>query len=295
MTDADVQYPESNAAGFEVDAGVRAFRIGSASARSALLTILGEFVRPRGQAVWTSALLRALAEIGVEQKAARQAISRMAQEGLLVSERSGRRVRWSLTEAGVTLLRDGADRIYGFLRAHREWDERWLVVTVAVPEAQRSLRHRLRTQLTWLGMGSPSPGLWVIPDAGKEDAVLAVLDELGLRAKAFAWIGTWVPVDDVRTLISAAWDLDELAEKYRHFTDWTTEMAPLTSAETFVAQVELVHEWRRFPFLDPDLPASLLPSDWPAVRAVDAFDASHERWHDTAQAQWEVWAEQEGG
>jgi phenylacetic acid degradation operon negative regulatory protein len=72
-------------------------------------------------------------------------------------------------------------------------------------------------------------------------------------------------------------------------------MTPTTSAETFVAQVALVHEWRRFPFLDPDLPASLLPSGWPAVRAVATFDESHQRWHDTAQAQWDVWAGQENG
>ncbi|MFC9838028.1 PaaX family transcriptional regulator C-terminal domain-containing protein [Rhodococcus sp. NPDC127530] len=291
----DVRYPDSDAAPLDVAVGARPLGVASTSARSALLTILGEFVGPRRQAVWTSTLLRALAAIGVEHKAARQAISRMAQEGLLESERSGRRVRWSLTERGATLLRDGADRIYGFLREDRSWDGRWLVVNVAVPEVQRSLRHRLRTQLTWLGMGSPAPGLWVIPDADKEGAVLGVLEELGLRSNAFAWIGSWVPVEDVQSLISAAWTLDELAAQYRDFTTWVAGMAPLTPAETFVAQVALVHEWRRFPFLDPVLPASLLPSDWPATCAVDAFIEGHARWHDAAQAQWEAWAAEEAG
>jgi phenylacetic acid degradation operon negative regulatory protein len=39
-----------------------------------------------------------------------------------------------------------------------------------------------------------------------------------------------------------------------------------------------VHAWRRFPFLDPDLPAELLPADWPRPRAHDLFAGRHERW-----------------
>ena len=33
------------------------------------------------------------------------------------------------------------------------WDGRWLVLSVPIPETQRRLRHRLRTRLTWLGLG----------------------------------------------------------------------------------------------------------------------------------------------
>ena len=40
--------------------------LGSASAASLLLTILGEFVLPAGEPVWTSALVRLLGELGVE-------------------------------------------------------------------------------------------------------------------------------------------------------------------------------------------------------------------------------------
>ncbi|MGC4109499.1 MAG: PaaX family transcriptional regulator C-terminal domain-containing protein [Nocardioides sp.] len=33
----------------------------------------------------------------------------------------------------------------------------------------------------------------------------------------------------------------------------------------------LVHEWRKFLFDDPGLPAELLPSDWPGFAAADLF------------------------
>src|ERR1700704_4253861 len=92
------------------------------SARSLLMTVLGEYVLPRGRAVWTSALVDALAMFGVEAKSARQALARTAAEGWLASERVGRRVRWALTPPGHRLLTEGARRIYDFGGAERTWD-----------------------------------------------------------------------------------------------------------------------------------------------------------------------------
>src|SRR4051794_16752844 len=162
----DVRRPRSGTSRFR-----SMWRVEANSARSILLTMLGEFVHPRGGEVWTGTLVAALAATGIEPKAARQALARTAAEGLLASSRHGRRARWRLTGAGGALLTEGTERIYGFMRGSRTWDGRWLVITVGVPESQRQLRHRLRTRLTWLGLGSPSPGLWIVPDTGKEAAV----------------------------------------------------------------------------------------------------------------------------
>src|SRR3954447_2002740 len=126
-----------------------ALRDTAPSARSLLLTVLGEFVHPREGRVWTGTLVEALGALGVEAKSARQALARTAAEGLLASERQGRRVRWALTADGARLLEEGTQRIYGFMREPHAWDGRWLVLTVGVPESQRQLRHRLRTKLTW--------------------------------------------------------------------------------------------------------------------------------------------------
>ena len=51
---------------------------GYPSARSLLLTVLGEFVHARGGRVWTGTLVDALGALGVEQKSARQALARAA-------------------------------------------------------------------------------------------------------------------------------------------------------------------------------------------------------------------------
>ena len=49
------------------------------------------------------------------------------------------------------------------------------------------------------------------------------------------------------------------------------------------AQTMLVHEWRKFPFLDPDLPVDLLPGKWPRQRAREVFRERHDAWGQMAQ------------
>lgn len=264
----------------------RRLETGAGSARSLLLTVLGEFVYPRHRPVWTGVLVDALGQLGVEEKSARQALARTAAEGLLEPDRHGRRVQWTITEHGTRLLEEGTRRIYGFMRGQRPWDGRWLVLNVAIPETQRRLRHRLRTRLTWAGMGSPAPGLWVVPDAGKEAEIEAIVAELGVGAHAYAWAGQATGFADQQRLVAEAWSLDEVEDRYARFIERFGNMAPSDPAEGFVQQVLLVQEWRRFPFLDPALPAALLDHDWPGPLAAATFHHQHDACHALAQAHW---------
>jgi len=264
----------------------RRLDVGSGSARSLLLTMLGEFALPREEPVWTSTVLEALGRLDVEQRASRQALARTSAEGLLTSERHGRRTAWTLTERGSALLAEGATRIYGFMRTPHEWDGRWLVLTVSIPESQRKLRHRLRTQLTWLGLGSPYSGLWVSPDASKAEAVDGVIRGLGLEAQSCAWIGPTAGIGEETRLVEAAWDLGDVEKHYLEFLEAFDGRRAATASEAFAAQVVLVHEWRRFPFLDPDLPRELLDHDWPGQRAAGVFHDRHAQWHRQAQQEW---------
>jgi phenylacetic acid degradation operon negative regulatory protein len=263
------------------------YRLRSASARSLLLTILGEFVLPREGQAWTATLVAALGRVGVEEKAARQALARTAAEGLLESTRHGRRVLWRLTPQGRTLLEEGTRRIYGFMRERETWDGRWLVLTVSIPEVQRQLRHRLRTQLTWLGLGSPVSGLWISPSAAHATDVHRVVRDLGLEGQSFAWVGPASGIGEETRLVAAAWDLEDVEERYLGFLADVEGRRVDGPAEAFAAQVELVQAWRRFPFLDPDLPRELLDHDWPGPRAAAMFHDRHARWHRRAQQEWD--------
>lgn len=287
---------------------LRRRELGQTSARSLLLTVLGEFVLPAGEPVWTRALLDVLGALGVEAKSARQALARTAGEGLLTSDRDGRRVRWSLTPAGSELLSDGAARIYGFGRPTTGWDGRWLVLLASVPESRRRLRHRLRTRLAWAGLGSPAPGVWVSPDPGKEARVAAVLDELDLAGSGYSFVGHYGGIGRADDIVAQAWDLDVVERAYSEFLDeFGPHLDPASAASCAAAatsapgaagpatddggdvlarQVRLVHAWRRFPFLDPELPAELLPERWAGSRAAELFTTLHERWDAPARAAW---------
>lgn len=260
---------------------------GARSARSLLLTVLGEFIFPRDGRAWTGTLISALGALGVEEKAARQAISRAGAEGLLVAVRHGRRVRWELTENGAQLLREGTERIYSFMTGHPAWDGQWLILNVAVPETQRKLRHQLRTRLSWLGLGSLAPGLWIVPDVSKEAAVRDILDSLQLADRAFAWQGKSIPLGTTQTLSSNIWDLDKVEKEYLTFIEQFENLNANSPGQAFIGQVELIEQWRRFPFLDPDLPPELLEHDWPGPRAAACFHEKRAQWHRHAQAYWD--------
>jgi phenylacetic acid degradation operon negative regulatory protein len=260
--------------------------LGATSARSLLLTVLGEFVLPRAEPVWTQVLLDVLGGLGVESKSARQALARTAAEGLLSSDRAGRRVRWSLTASGRELLTSGAARIYGFGGSTPGWDGRWLVLLVSVPEARRQLRHRLRTRLAWAGLGSPAPGVWLTPDPGKRDEVAGVVDDLGLTGATSSFVGPFGGIGTERDLVAQAWDLAGVESAYEDFVETFDAADPATPDDVLRHQIHLVHAWRRFPFLDPQLPSALLPENWAGARAAELFASRHARWHRPAQQRW---------
>jgi len=261
--------------------------LGQTSARSLLLTLLGELVLPRDEPVWTQVLIDVLAGLGVESKSARQALARTAAEGLIRSDRAGRRVRWRLTDAGTRLLSDGAERIYGFGRPAPAWDGRWLVLLVSVPETRRRLRHRLRTRLAWAGLGSPAPGVWLTPDPGKEPQVAAVVADLELDSATSSFIGPFGAIGAEAEVVRQAWDLGAVESEYEDFLAEFAEADPQTPGDVLSHQILLVHAWRRFPFLDPELPAELLPEHWAGTRAATRFADLHRRWAAQAQEHWD--------
>jgi len=260
--------------------------LGAASARSLLLTVLGELVLSTGEPAWTSAFLDVLGALGVEEKAVRQALARSADDGWVEPRRRGRRTAWALTDGGERMLEDGAARIYGFGAPAAPWDGRWLLALVGAPQADRRLRHLLRTRLAWEGMGSLVPGAWVSPHPEREADVTAVLADLGLEAEATVFVGRLGTLGDPARIARTAWDLEALACRYTEFVEGFGSVEVTDPREATAWQLRLVQEWRRFPFLDPRLPPALLPPHWVGTRAAALFAEKHETWKPLADAHW---------
>jgi phenylacetic acid degradation operon negative regulatory protein len=260
-----------------VSAGTMRPRSGS-SAKALLLTALGEFVLPHRGSVWTSTVVRSLEVLRVGERNARQALARLADQGIVRSHKEGRRARWQLTDHGRELLTAGTERIYGFGSGDDGWDGRWLVVLCSVPEEQRAKRHQLRTELGFAGFGFLAPGVALSPHLEREAVANAVLKELGLLPGAAVFRAEAGELVSTEELLERAWDLATLATRYEDFIRSFGRRSPRSDEARFAALTELVHAWRHFPFIDPEIPPRLLPVRWPGRRARALFDDRHAAW-----------------
>lgn len=268
-----------------MDEQLRRRSVGAPAARSLLLTILGEYVLPRGEAVWQETLVGALVSVGYTQQAARQALARSVRDGWLETVRHGRRARVSLSDATAALLRTGARRIYAFGQPW-EWDGRWLVLILRVPEERREVRHQLRTRLAWAGLGSMGGGVWLTPHVEREAELREAIREAP-AAEATSFVAELGCMGTPTAVAAAAWDLDQVRAQYEALIEDFAAIRPSSAEAFFRLQTLLVHAWRKFPFVDPDLPGELLPAGWPRRRAHDLFAGRHERWRAGAQSYFE--------
>jgi phenylacetic acid degradation operon negative regulatory protein len=260
---------------------------GAESARNLLFTVLGELVLPTGGSAWTSSFIEVLGRLDVEEKASRQALMRTAADGWLASERVGRRTTWHLTPAAERLLREGTERIFGFTPVIDEWDGQWTVVVARTPETDRAARHLLRTRLGWAGFGNPYPGLWLSPGSGQRSRALQVLDDAGVF-DGHVFIAEHSGGSPLAALVDQAWDLSALAHTYDQFI---TDFSASTRRDPIARVVELVHAWRRFPWIDPGLPAVFLPPRWSGTHAAKLFSRLHAKWASDAIAEWRTVSE----
>ena len=249
-----------------------------------LLTLLGEFVLPADGLAWTGAILTAFEGLGVAEKATRQALMRTSNAGWLSPEKIGRRTRWQLTAAARKLLTDGAERIYSFGPA-REWDGRWVLVQVRIPESDRRARHVVRTRLSWAGFGSLGAGLWVSPHPVRQKEAEKVLREAGVADAAHVFVAKRTGMTQTSAMVAQAWDLPAIEAEYERFTAefGQPDAEPL---DVLARQLALVHAWRRFPSLDPALPRELLPARWTGTVAARLFADRHEEWLAGSRAEW---------
>jgi phenylacetic acid degradation operon negative regulatory protein len=256
---------------------------GAPSARGLLFTLLGEFVLTEGGTAWTSAVLAAFARLGIEEKATRQALMRTAASGWLDAEKVGRRTRWRLTGSARRMLTVGAERIYSFTGPTEDWDARWLLVYVRIPDSDRRAKHVVRSRLSWAGFGSLGAGLWISPHPDREAEAIGVLTEARVAQDAHVFVASRSGLADVRIMVADAWDLTAIEEQYGQFIGEFRDSAP---ADVLARQVELVHAWRRFPSIDPALPRELLPARWSGLQAARLFADRHQRWSDDARREW---------
>jgi phenylacetic acid degradation operon negative regulatory protein len=234
------------------------------STASLLRTFIGLFLRPLGGWISAADLVALAGDLGIPTAQARTGITRLKQKGLLLADRDDA-IGYRLNPAAVPMLERGDRRIFA-MREMQDQDP-WCLISFSIPESARSVRHQLRRRLQWIGAGTVSPALWMCPGHLQGEVEL-LLDELDARR----WVTLFqagAPQTAVPLVDAAAdwWDLEALRTEHLAFQR-SLDALP---QEPFAAYVQLIDSWRVLPYVDPGLPPSMLPADWPGRRSFDEF------------------------
>jgi phenylacetic acid degradation operon negative regulatory protein len=245
--------------------------------RSWLFDLFGDYVEHRARELWTGKIISLADEFALTERAIRSALQRLQRDGWLTVRRAGAYSYYGLTNAGRDLIDRGRERI--MRGPDHDWDGRWSVLTYTVPESQRELRDRLRSELGWLGFGALSAGLFVSPHDHQADiSEIAARHGLDHYITLFRAEHEW-PGDN-RALAARCWDLQALNHSYGGFIEAFQPYCDgkvLTDHECFLVRFRLINGYRRFPFADPGLPHDLLPAGWLGTRAEEVFRHLHTR------------------
>jgi phenylacetic acid degradation operon negative regulatory protein len=259
-----------------------------------IYTLYGDYIRHASGRIWIGSLIRLLGHFGVSQQAVRSTVSRMTQRGQLQVDRIGTRSFYSLTPESIKVIEEGAAHIFDARASRERWDGQWHLVTYSIPENARDARDHLRRQLEWMGFGMLANALWISPhDYGR--AIEQLADLLGVRAQVEIFTARHGGFSDSNTLVANCWDLSAINARYAAFIEKYRPLYEqhicllqrgddLEPSRYFVHRFNLIHEYRRFSFRDPELPVDLLPPDWHGSEAADLFRDYHDLLADKANA-----------
>lgn len=250
---------------------------------SLIVTIFGDAIMARGGAVALGSLIGLGELFGLNERLVRTASARLAHDGWLEARRVGNLSEYALSQRGREEFAEATLRIYGEPAPH--WSGRWTLIVL--PPATAAARRRLRKELAWHGFGELTSGVFAHPEVRASDLALQ-LRNVDLPAGALVFEADLAGHAPPAKLIDFGWDLLDLARRYRQFADLFADAAalvPTTAVDPrtgFILRTLLIHDYRRLHLRDPLLPTSLLPVDWPGIKAAalcrdiytSVFDAS---------------------
>ncbi len=240
------------------------------SARSTLVTIIGDTLVPIGSSLWMSQMLQLSSVFGFSDRLVRTSMNRLVSEDWLYTERIGRQSRYHLTELAFAESAQAAERIYGLGAA--DWSGEWalLFLPQSLGAAERS---RIVEHLRWNGFVPVSSDVLAAPGTKPESArelVLLVDPELRpvIATATFTELATLVE----EGFFLGESDGDQLAAAYSQFVEryepLVKEAKDATAVEAFGIRTMVVHDLRRIRLRWPDLPVQARPVGWPGDEAT---------------------------
>ncbi|KAF0816642.1 MULTISPECIES: phenylacetic acid degradation operon negative regulatory protein PaaX [unclassified Cytobacillus] len=246
--------------------------------RSMIFTLYGDYITHYGSKIWIGSLIKLLSEFGHNDQSVRAAISRMNKQGWVSAEKIGNKSYYSLSPRGQKRIEEAAKRI--FKLKPEEWDGEWRILMYTIPEEIRNVRDELRKELVWSGFGSMSSSCWISAN-NLEKQVFDLIEKYDIANYVDFFIARYAGPHKNKEIVEKSWNLTEINEKYQEFISQYSQKyiidknkilkGNMSDAECFVERTKLVHEYRKFLFVDPGLPEELLPDKWLGSHAAALF------------------------
>lgn len=261
-------------------------------AKSLVMTLFGDAIRPHGGALWLGSLIRLLAPFGISDRLVRTSVFRLAEDGWLSGQREGRRSLYTLRESAERRFTRAYNRVYS--PTYLAWSGLWTLVFASTGALNPQTRSELRKELNWEGFSAISPTVFVHPNPDHE-TLHEILQGYGVQRDVFVTTieqATGMPGRPLAELVDEYWPLEAISQNYSRFIDHFDELpglieelgAQLTPEHAFVTRSLLIHEYRRALLHDPRLPIELLPPDWAGKVAYelcrDVYNATWQRAED---------------
>lgn len=256
-----------------LDAGVEKGKgVHSRQPKQLLLAFFGEHIVDHDlPPIRTSVLIEVLEGAGVAAPATRATLDRFVARGILVRQRRGREIMFSLTVEGAAVLREATERV----RGPRPFDPHgsgWTLVTFTLPEEQRTLRHRLRAALAWEGFAPLRDGLWLASGEVDLAAALEPLNEDLPAGVVTAFHARELDEYSLAGSVTAVWDVERIRDEHLAFIEtWSDPETAAGAGSALSARTMLVADWLALLRADPRLPREFMDDEWPAARSSELY------------------------
>jgi len=239
-------------------------------ANSVLITVYGDVMAQRGQAVWLGSLIHLGGMFGLSPRLVRTSAFRLAADDWLTCTRLGRRSFYALSDAGLQRVQHAERRIYDF--APPTWDGYWTLAILA-GGLPASARLHLKRELRWEGFGELSPNVFAHPHANHL-SLKEIIRSAGAREQMVVLraesIAAYSP-RPLQTVMHATFKLDQVEAAFKQFVarfePMLQQATSLSARDAFFVRTLLIHEYRKVLLRDPNLPQALLPDSWPGLQA----------------------------
>ncbi len=241
------------------------------SARSVIVTIIGDTLVPVGASMWMNQMLQLTSVFGFSDRLVRTSMTRLVNDEWLRNERVGRQSKYHLTELARRESTQAAERIYGVDTP--DWSGEWTLVFLP-GSPTGSLDRGVSDALRWHGfvrigrdaLASPS----VKPEVAKE--------LMALHAPQLSPAIATATFDELERLTADGFfvnavDSNDQADAYALFVDRYCPLATKVGTKTdgrtaFGLRTMLVHDLRRIRLRWPDPPPATRPPNWSGGEAA---------------------------